>query len=188
MEHKYKTTHEYKTTWYTSFLGVRMQHNYGLYKTFDDVLVDNPQIERFVEIGTGGGAVSVILALHATQRDTHLLTFDTQTRGHKPKVDRIFKKLDVEFVEEDVFENIERIQKHIDGKPAFLFCDGGNKILEVNTFAPLLPSGSVIAAHDYGREVYPENVKDAHVGYVPLYEERWLDTDIQIFTCFHKKL
>jgi cephalosporin hydroxylase len=177
-----------KKTWWTSFLGVRMQHSYGLYKTIDEILVANPQTERFVEIGTGGGALSVVLALHAVQRETHLLTFDIQIRGHNPKVDRVFDKLDVEFVEEDVFNNVEKIQKHMDDRPTFFFCDGGDKPEEFKKFAPLLPSGSIIGAHDYGKEIKPEQLVGLTDGLEPVFEERWLDPTIELYTCFYKKL
>ena len=176
-----------KTTWYNHFLGVRMQHNYGLYRVIDDILRKNPQIERFVEVGTGGGALSVILALHAVQRGSHLLTFDIQTRGHKPKVDVVFEKLDVEFVEEDVFDNIERIEKDMDGRPTFFFCDGGNKKKEFKWFSPRIPSGSIIAAHDYGDEVCAENLVNFTNDLEPILEELWLDKTQEIYTCFYKR-
>ncbi len=176
-----------KTTWYSRFLGVRQQHSYGLYKHIDDILMDNPQIERFVEIGTGGGALSVVLALHAVQRGHHLLTFDTQIRGDKPKVDAVFTELNVQFVMEDAFANVKRIQSHMEDKPTFFFCDGGNKRDEVKVYAPLLPSGSIIAAHDYGDEVLPEDVAEYTEGWEPILEDLWLDKTAELYTCFLRK-
>ena len=178
----------FKTTWYNFFLGVRMQHGWWLYSVIDDIMRENPQIEKVVEIGTGGGALSVVLALHAVQRDTQLLTFDIQTRGHKSKVDKVFEKLGVQFVEEDVFDNVERIQKHIGDRPTFLFCDGGNKYEEFKTFAPLLPSGSIIAAHDYGDELLPKQMASITDGYEPVFEDLWLDKKYELYTCFYKKV
>ena len=178
----------FKTTWYNFFMGARMQHGWSLYSVIDDLMHQNPQIETLVEIGTGGGALSVVLALHAVRRDSHLLTFDIQTRGYKPSVDKVFEKLGVEFVEEDVFDNVERIKKHVGGKPTFLFCDGGNKYKEFKTFAPLLPSGSVIAAHDYGDEILPAQMGELTEGYEPIFEELWLDRKHELYTCFYRKL
>ena len=51
--------------WYKTFLGQHQQHTYWLYKVIDDIITDNPQLRRFVEIGTGAGALSVVLGLHA---------------------------------------------------------------------------------------------------------------------------
>lgn len=180
--------HGNKTTWYSSFLGVRMQHNYGLYKVMDDILLDNPQIDRFVEIGTGGGAMSVYFALHAVQRNTHLLTFDIQTRGHKPKVDAVFDKLGVEFVEEDVFDNVQKVRNHMDCRSSFLFCDGGDKYKEFETFAPLMYPGSIICVHDYGDEVLPGQLDGLTKDWEPVLEELWLDKKYELYTCFYKKL
>ncbi len=176
-----------KSTWYRRFLGVRQQHGYGMYIHLDGVLMDNPQITKFVEIGTGGGAFSVILALYAIQRGSHLLTYDFQIRGHKPKLDDVFLKLGIEFVMEDVFDNQDHIQCYMDNTPTFLFCDGGNKRKEVKTFAPLLPSGSIIAIHDYGDEILPEDVKEHTKDWTPILEELWLDKTAQLYTCFMRK-
>ncbi len=75
--------------WHKTFLGVRQQHNYMLYRLIDEVL-NHQHIEKFVEVGTGAGALSVVLGLHAVNRGSHLLTFDTQVRGRKPMLDRVF--------------------------------------------------------------------------------------------------
>jgi len=176
-----------KRTWHTHFLGVRQQHNYWLYKVIDDVLEQDPQVERFVEIGTGGGALSVVLGLHAVQRGTHLLTFDTQIRGDKPKLDPVFKKLSIEFVMADVFANHRRIQRHMEDK--FLFCDGGDKVAEARVFAPLLPMGSIIGVHDYSSWEAPEKeIKEILApSFTPILEEHWLDGKYEIQTCFWRK-
>ena len=173
--------------WHKLFLGVRQQHNYMLYQFIDDVL-KNTSIERFVEIGTGAGALSVVLGLHAVIRDTHLLTLDTQVRGGKYRLDKVFDALEIEFVQEDCFENVERILKHIDGKPCFFFCDGGNKSKEFNTFAPLLPAGSIIAVHDYEtKEIRAKDIEEVAKAFTPVLEKYWREEKFDIRTCFYKK-
>ncbi|MCW4027014.1 MAG: class I SAM-dependent methyltransferase [Candidatus Bathyarchaeota archaeon] len=178
-----------KKTWHKHFLGVRQQHNYWLYKVIDDVLMQAPQIERFVEIGTGGGALSVVLGLHAVQRGTHLLTFDPQIRGHKPKLDRVFKQLEIEFVEDDAFAHCERVQQLIEDKPTFLFCDGGDKVGEAEVFSPLLPVGSIIGIHDYASWEAPEEEIRERLSpnFTPVLEEYWLEDYYDIQTCFWRK-
>jgi hypothetical protein len=173
-----------KKTWRGSFVGILMRHNYGLYECMDEILLDNPQIERFVEIGTGEGAMSIFFGLHAAKRNTHLLTFDIETNEEKA----VFDKLGIEFVEDDVFNYVEKIQKHMDSRPTFFFCDGGNKYEEFKKFAPLLPMGSIIGAHDYGKEIKPEQLVGLTDGLEPILEERWLDSTIELYTCFYKKL
>ncbi len=170
--------------WHKTFLGVRQQHNYALYSLIDEVLENRP-IERFVELGTGGGALSVVLGLHAVQRKTHLLTFDYQIRGDKPMLDEVFKALNIEFIQASFFDWIKYIQLHIQDKPCFLFCDGDDKAREFNTFAPLLPVGSIIAAHDYGDEFQLDELQTE--GLVPVLENRWDEDVYKLRTCFFKK-
>ena len=170
--------------WHKTFLGVRQQHNYALYSVIDEVLLEEP-IKRFVEIGTGGGALSVILGLHAVQRGTHLLTFDYQIRGMLPKLTDVFSALRIEFVQDNAFVNLCRIRNHIEDKPCFFMCDGDDKPEEFNVFAPLLPAGSIIAAHDYGKEFSMRSLKTE--GLTPILKEYWNEDTYKLRTCFFKK-
>ncbi len=173
--------------WHKTFLGVRQQHNYMLYRLIDEVL-NHQHIEKFVEVGTGAGALSVVLGLHAVNRGSHLLTFDTQVRGRKPMLDRVFDALEIEFVQGDCFDNVERILKHMDGKPCFFFCDGGNKPREFNTFATLLPFGSIIAVHDYEtKELCAEDIAEVASALTPVLEKHWRDDIFDVRTCFYRK-
>lgn len=165
-------------------MGVKQQHNYALYSAIDDILIDEP-IERFVEVGTGGGALSVVLGLHAVQRGTHLLTFDYQIRGMLPKLTDVFTALGVEFVKDNAFFNHHRILSYIEDKPCFFMCDGDDKPTEFNTFVPLLPSGSIIAAHDY-RDEFQLKELDTN-GLTPLLAERWSEDVYKLRTCFFRK-
>jgi len=56
---------------------------------------------------------------------------------------------------QDVFEDVNRIWRLAKSQRTFLYCDGGNKIKEMRTFAPFLEPGDIIACHDYydGQEV-----------------------------------
>ncbi len=170
--------------WHKTFLGVKQQHNYALYSMIDEVLLEEP-IERFVEIGTGGGALSVILGLHAVQRGTHLLTFDYQIRGMLPKLTDVFSALRIEFVQDNAFVNLRRIRNYIENKPCFFMCDGDNKPEEFNVFAPLLPAGSIIAAHDYGKEFEMRSLKTE--GLTSILKEYWNEDTYKLRTCFFKK-
>jgi len=180
----------FKTSWYSHFLGIRMQHGYSLYQQLDELLRKDQNIQRFVEIGTGGGALSVFLALHAVQRDTHLLTYDIQQRGHLYKTDKVFNRLGVEFVEADAFDHVDDIVAHVDNKPTLMFCDGGDKRKELVTFAPLLPTGSIVAVHDYGDEIESKDVEaflTDNPAYSPIIEDLWLDKTKELYTCFLKR-
>ena len=178
--------------WHKTFLGVRQQHCYGLYAAIDLVLEQNPQIERFVEVGTGGGALSVVLALHAIQRFSYLLTFDIHTRGDRSKLDRVFDALQVESHLLDCFseEAGKCIDWHIAGLPCFFFCDGGDKLKEFQTFAPILPPKSIIAVHDYDTPSLDKDQADKVAGdlsLVPYLPEVWCGGIDDIRTCFFLK-
>lgn len=174
--------------WYKTFLGQRQQHTYWLYKIIDDVVTANPQIERFVEIGTGVGALSVILALHAVQRGHHLLTFDNRPELHDSLLP-VFRALNVKDSALDHWDCLGVIKIFIDNRPTFFFCDGGDKSREFNLYAPHLASGSVIAAHDYGMEFQPEDIEEtvSKLKLEPLQLEDWRGGKDDIQTCLYMK-
>ncbi len=174
--------------WYKTFLGQRQQHTYWLYKVLDDVVTANPQLERFVEIGTGVGALSVILALHAVQRGSRLLTFDNRPELHEPLLP-VFQALNVRDTGLDHWDCFGAVYLLMDKRPTFFFCDGGDKSREFNFYAPYLASGSVIAAHDYGMECRPEDIEDTvtKLKLEPIQPEDWRGGKDDIQTCFYKK-
>ncbi len=178
-----------KPRWHKTFLGAKQQHTYWLYKIIDDVLMDNPQICRFVEIGTGQGALSVILGLHALQRNGHLITFDTNSRHRK--VETIFNRLEVIYYKIDCFSSEAKdiMEGHIKGQPTLFFCDGDHKPEEFNTFVPMLPPGSIIAAHDYSVEIQDSDLEKAIREYSlePLCPKEWKGGVDDIQTCFFLK-
>ena len=176
--------------WHKTFLGVRQQHCYGLYEVIDLVLLENPQICRFVETGTGGGALSVILALHAAQRGSHLLTFDKQERGHLHKVLPLFDRLGVEMHQIDSLSREAQmtIADYVGNHPCFFFIDTDDKPEEFNLFAPMLPKGSVVAVHDYDTwEIRPGQIEETVNLFKlqPLHRQAWTGGVDDIRTCFY---
>lgn len=174
--------------WYKTFLGQRQQHTYWLYKIIDDAVTANPQLERFVEIGTGVGALSVILALHAVQRGNRLLTFDNRPELHKSLLP-VFNALNVRDSDFDHWTCLSAINIHMDTRPTFFFCDGGDKGKEFNFYTPWLAPGSVIAAHDYGMEFQPEDIAETVEMYdlKPFQPEDWRGGKDDIQTCLYLK-
>ena len=73
--------------------------------------------------------------------------------------------------------------------PTFFFCDGGDKKREFNFYAPLLSSGSVIVAHDYGMEVLPEHIQGTvdRLKLEPIQSEDWRGGKDDIQTCLYLK-
>jgi len=189
--------------WNHRFAGIPQAHTYWMYKVIDDVLALNGQIERFVEIGTGDGALSVFLGLHAVQRGTKLLTFDT--KPHYTEAEDLFGCLDIIASTASVFdfkgdekepspEAFAQFLEHTEGRPTFFFCDGGNKPKEFNFFAQELTEGSVICAHDYKAagsrfaEIKASDIETTvnRLGLLPLLKEEWEDGIDDIRCCFYR--
>lgn len=179
-----------KPRWHNTFIGAKQQHTYWLYKVIDDILVSNPQIGRFIEIGTGQGALSIVLGLHSLARNTKLLTFDTQIRFSK-STQSIFDALSVKLIKDNCFteSSISDVIDWIGITPTFIFCDGDDKPREFNTFSQIVPRGSVIAAHDYSVEIKDSDIEEAVKCFNlrPLCKEEWIGGIDDIQTCFYYK-
>ena len=147
------------------YMGGGMSQNYFAMPVFE-YYWDLHKFEYIAEIGTQKGALSVYFANFASI--TEQFFFDTfelypdkdyYTReyegcGHwldkicefSPYVNRYLV---------DVFSDdaMEHIKCNVKDKKTFIFCDGGDKAREFNTYAPLLKSGDCIAVHDWGNEI-----------------------------------
>jgi predicted O-methyltransferase YrrM len=128
----------------TTKLNMRMQQTENILEAFTK-LTTTIKTERFVEIGTGWGGLSVFLSLVAP-----VLTMDTVDRRERPD---LFKKLGIDYRKWDVFEHVNTIEQIIklDGITVVL-CDGGNKPEEFKLLAPFLKPGDIIMAHDYSKD------------------------------------
>lgn len=163
--------------WHKTFLGIKQQHTYWLYKVIDDIFNEN-DFERIIEIGTGRGALSILLGLETFQRE--LKQFITIDIIKPENVDRIFKLLNIKFLQVDHFEYKLPYEK------LFLFLDGRGKDKEFNYFRNKVKAGSIIAIHDWGREF---ETKDLDVtGFESVKEEEWNCSPDNIMTAFWRKL
>jgi predicted O-methyltransferase YrrM len=133
------------TPFSTEFLGMGMQQNYVALSAFD-FLFKEVDIHRVIEIGTAAGGLTVFLALAVPQ----VVTLDiADYREYRPTMN----KLGIDFRCGDVFQHIDEIRDLINlPGTSLVLCDGGNKPLELRTFAPFLKPGDIIAAHDYATE------------------------------------
>jgi hypothetical protein len=131
------------------FLNFEMGQNSLAVPTVDKFIRSIEPPTQIIEIGTGVGGFSVFLYLSCLNHMTEFVTYDINPtrlmyRG-------LFNKLNIDYRVADVFgEAKETIINTIQQKgTTVLFCDGGNKIKEFNTFAPYLKKGDYILAHDY---------------------------------------
>lgn len=166
--------------WRLTFCGQRMGHNYYAYYVIDQIMIHNPQIKGIVEIGTAHGALTTVLALWSIKRNIPLVSIDRNGRLHDKA---IFDYLGVEFIEAD--ENSPKVNKKIMQMcydPVFIYCDGGDKPAEFRKWAPAIRPGSVIAAHDWGVEIGPEDIGEADrlFGLKPFMPDRWERMNVQM--------
>jgi hypothetical protein len=107
-----------------------------------DKLSEICQPARIIEIGTRFGGFTSILEDHPISSNSDIFTFDIVNRHPT------FKR--AKFSLKDCFKYEKKIGDMIKGDGVtLLFCDGGNKIKEFNTFAKYLKKGDMIFAHDY---------------------------------------
>ena len=159
--------------WHLTFAGRYMQHSYYLYNVIDQVMIGNPNISGIVEIGTGYGALTEFLGLWGISRGIPVVTVDHAIIHDEHVLD----SLGVHYLEMDEFsdEFLEYIKDFIESLDSLLFiCDGGNKPKEFNLWAPLLKSGSIIAAHDWGTEINWSDIQSTIDTYcTPYAQEGW---------------
>jgi len=86
-----------------------------------------------------------------------LTIFYTYDCGDHPKP----KDIMPHFQRADIFKIKKQIGKIIqkEGR-TIIFCDNGDKPKEFNTFVPYMKKGDVIAVHDWGTEIFIEDVRD----------------------------
>lgn len=166
--------------WHTTFIGQFMQHNYWLYNVVDIVMRENPQIQSIIEIGTGRGALTSVFGLWGLERNIPVVSIDHQ----KLYNENLLRKLNVILLQQDEFSDStkEYILTTVSNKPTWIYCDGGFKTKEFLTYAPLIPSGSIISAHDLGVE-FSDTIALEHLGpnvVKPYRPELWNDLNIQL--------
>jgi hypothetical protein len=132
-------------------LGLPMQQNDYVVPFLSELVKVAPP-RRIVEIGTGSGGLTVLCFVVT---GANVLTFDMKQLDEVPArwVYMNEASTRIGWGVEDVFEKPNVIEFSIHNpfrdEPAWLLCDGGDKNREVETFAPFLKPGDIIAAHDY---------------------------------------
>ena len=123
------------------FGGVRMAQSWMDLWILNKAL-NSHKPELIVEIGSYLGATA--------------LFFSNWTKVHTWDIQNVIKKTNdnITFHHEDVFKSKTITPLLHNPQKMFLFCDGGNKIKEFNTFAKELNSGDYVFVHDWGTEIW----------------------------------
>lgn len=144
-----------------TFAGVHSQRPWVDIWTVENFLVETWP-KTVVELGTGTGAFSVYLATYCAFHGYAFHTLDTHQIRHSPfqtentTCTDIVRRLGGHTLSLDVFAEGtiawagEVVAQH---KPAFVYCDDGDKPREVAAYAPLLAPGDFLGVHDFGHEI-----------------------------------
>ena len=149
------------------FVGQVCQHSFFTYHVISELLLEHgDRIKSIIELGTGRGGLSMYLSLWAKRLgDIPLHTVDINAYaaiddGLQPA----FDLMGINYHYMDMFseECITLVKKVMEDGPTFLICDGEDKPSEFQTFVPMAPPGSIVAAHDWGPNghIRPEDVED----------------------------
>lgn len=177
----YKEMSQLAVPWHTTFIGQAMQHNYWMYYTIERVLSKNQNIKSIVELGTGAGALACLFGLWGIKLNIPIHTIDNVVRHDT----NMLRALNVKYHDWDIFsiDVLNLIKTCAQIGPLWLFCDGGNKAMELQTYAATLPTGSIISAHDLGREFF----HDRDAGRLcdggilePYHPEWWMEGNVQL--------
>ena len=174
--------------WYADFVGQRQQHNYWTYHIIGETLKSNPQIRGIVEIGTGCGALTMLLGCWARRLNVPIMTWDVAPSQALP-VRQVLDALQVQVCVGDCFEHehSKKIEQFLaEVGPVYLLCDGGNKAKEMAHFGPGLHQGSLISGHDWECELDEGDIQGLlQHGFSRYRPETWTERNVQLVT-LHK--
>lgn len=138
------------------FFGLRMQQNRNAPAALDGVFArleaEGTRIARIVEIGTGTGGLTVLLALYAASVGAELVTYDIASRTQDNPA---FARLGIDHRIADVREPFvaAEIARMIAAPGVTLFvCDGGDKLRDADVFADHMKPGDLLLVHDYATD------------------------------------
>ena len=169
--------------WGSRFCNVKLASNYFVFDIMSRHLAENPQITRIVEIGTHTGGMALYLGMEAVRMGIEFHTWDIEKQTTED-TDKILNKLGVIQHIGDAFEKESEIMEMISKEPTYLLCDGGNKHREVEMFAKYLPENSIISTHDYGQEIFSEDLIATMkmTQLLPLRVQEWGEKNAQFIT------
>lgn len=140
--------------------GVEMQQTWHALYALNRFLSEESKIKQIIELGTAKGGLTVFFGMEMRSCDGEVHSFDIEPPTGD--FERFRGILPIVFYKKSVFDEftVKLVQKLL--KPpnkTLIFCDNGNKIKELDLYAPLLKRGDYIMAHDYRTEVLEPDVK-----------------------------
>ena len=144
---------------------LRLAQNKYIDPCFKKLKKEYGQPINIIEIGTCWGGFSVFLAKMFPSSNIH--TFDILDWGNVSyikKRKKIFKKFGINYHKEDCFNHGGKIIKDLLKQKSILLCDGALKEAEFSHFINYIENGSIIMAHDYGKnkDYFYENIANKY--------------------------
>jgi cephalosporin hydroxylase len=126
----------------------------------------NPEL--IIELGTSWGGVTLIL--HECNINAKLHSYDINC-PRKPN--RSMFNENVYFHIEDILSSSSNSLMNLckDRRKKVLYCDNGNKIKEIQTYAPYLNVGDLLGVHDWDKEIRYKDVENVLKYFKPIKHE-----------------
>ena len=177
------------------FMGGGMSQSYAAIYWFE-YYFEAHRFNYVIELGSQKGSVSTYFANLAGI--TEAVFFDTfelypdENWFHRPYegCGHWYSKLSeispfVNYYHDDIFSDktFQHIKENMEelGR-TFIFCDGGNKIKEFQTYAPLLKKNDRIAVHDWNLEINYNSIKDTCEKYNLIPDEPFVQSALGLET------
>lgn len=161
-----------------TFCGHRLAQTWSALYVLENILLENLDITKIIELGTGYGGLSLFFGFHlsSTRKDCEVLTFDIKRFMNKSWF-KWAKLFNVQFYEQDVFksETIRQIEEVIIKEHALIFCDNGNKISEIALYTPILKKNDLIMVHDWGSEINKQDITSKTLNMLEPYRQEEFD-------------
>jgi len=109
-----------------------------------DALAEKVKPKQIIEIGTNDGGFTKILEDHPISESAEIYSIDITPKVHQTQ----YSKANI------VYGDCFKLELYISNKikkdgTSIVFCDGGHKNLEIQTYAKYLKQGDLILGHDY---------------------------------------
>lgn len=167
--------------WGLYFCGIKMSSNYFTFHQMSRLLDENPKIEQIVELGTFTASMTMYLGLEGIRKNIPVKTFNLHKQTSE-ETDRVLDHLKVEQRFFDIYAERDKLFPILSSKTTYLICDAGQKSWDAIMSFPHMKSGSIMSIHDWGVEVFEDDVKlMLNSGKVTkIRPEEWNKTNVQL--------
>ena len=123
-------------------------------------VLSSVKFSRLIELGTWWGNMSLYFLLFCLNRNAEFITYDI-VRRHNSLVKQLVKFDDHHRRQEIWGHKAEIATEMMKPGRTILYCDNGDKPKEVGFFSMYLKDLDILAVHDYGTEIFAEDIPDS---------------------------